>query len=127
MYIYTFIYIYKYIYLHLYTYRVAKFLDETEINANKLRDYFKKFEYLWKTDMNVAFETFLATAVTVTWVPYQSDASLPVGTIYLYIYVYILLYIFFHIRYMYIYIYVYIILFDIKLYVHIYSCTMLQM
>jgi hypothetical protein len=69
--------------------RVAKFLDETEINANKLRDYFKKFEYLWKTDINVAFETFLATAVTVTWVPYQSDASLPVGMLHIDMFMYI--------------------------------------
>lgn len=66
------------IYLFLFSFpsqqraRVAKFLDETEINANKLKSYFKKFEYLWLSDLNADFELFLESAVTVTWLPYQS-------------------------------------------------------
>eukprot|EP01038_Epipyxis_sp_PR26KG_P005405 gene5405-7492_t len=50
--------------------RVVKFLTATEKNANKLRNVFRKFEYLWLTNINELFKEFLSEVVQVESVPF---------------------------------------------------------
>ena len=50
-------------------------MDATEQHANQLRDFFRKFEYLWMSDMHVHFKEFLELAVTVTWVAFMSNTT----------------------------------------------------
>ena len=54
---------------------VTKLMDATERRANQLRDFFRKFEYLWMSDMQAHFKEFLEQAVTVTWVAYASSSA----------------------------------------------------
>lgn len=55
--------------------KVMRFLNTTEKNANKLRSIFRKFEYLWLTDMNTIFEEFLSEVVCFEMVPFEDQAG----------------------------------------------------
>ena len=57
------------------TARVNKLLSNTENNANELRGIFKKFEYLWKSDLNQIFGEFLQDSVIIESVPFVSKVE----------------------------------------------------
>jgi dynein heavy chain len=52
--------------------RITRFLNSTEAKGNLLRNQFRKFEYLWLTDLNALFQEFLDEAVIVTQVPFAA-------------------------------------------------------
>ena len=54
--------------------RITKFLQNTENNANVLRKYFHKFEYLWTTDMSKEFQEFIKEAVDVEYVDFPDPS-----------------------------------------------------
>ena len=49
---------------------ISRLLSTLETNANGLRKQFKKYEYLWHSDMNQAFSKFLMDAVVVEYIPF---------------------------------------------------------
>jgi dynein heavy chain, axonemal len=49
--------------------KVVKYLASVEVSANKLRNVFKKFDYLWTSNLNTIFEEFLHDVVQVEKVP----------------------------------------------------------
>ncbi|KAJ1439145.1 dynein heavy chain and region D6 of dynein motor-domain-containing protein [Ochromonadaceae sp. CCMP2298] len=64
--------------------KVMRFLKHMEGNANKLRNQFRKYEYLWLTDIHQLFDEFLAEAVEVEKVPFATvnveSADTPTST-----------------------------------------------
>ena len=52
--------------------RITKFLNSTEMKAEKVKLLFKRYEYLWLSDATADFKNYLLSALTVTWVPFPS-------------------------------------------------------
>ena len=52
--------------------RITKFLNSTEMKAEKVKLLFKRYEYLWLSDATADFKNYLLSSLTVTWVPFPS-------------------------------------------------------
>lgn len=61
--------------VQLYKLKVMKQLTSMETNANKLRNQFRKFEYLWLTNAQELFQEFLQGVVSVEQVPFAAAVS----------------------------------------------------
>ena len=53
--------------------KVLRYLIQMETNANKLRNQFRKYEYLWLTDIHKLFNEFLAEVVEIENVPFINN------------------------------------------------------
>ena len=55
--------------------KVMGFLNMMEVDANKLRDQFRKYEYLWTTDIHQIFAEFLEQVVEIENVPFNAPGA----------------------------------------------------
>jgi dynein heavy chain len=55
--------------------RVIKYLNNMEVKANKLRSQFRKFEYLWLTNLNDLFAEFLTGVVQREYIPFSQPGE----------------------------------------------------
>jgi dynein heavy chain len=75
--------------VNLYKKKVMAYLNAMENNANKLRNVFRKFEYLWLTTLHDLFQEFLKEVVQIEYVPFDvpaaaaaaNDSSIVSGTV----------------------------------------------
>lgn len=61
--------------VNLYKKKVMAYLNSMETNANKLRNQFRKFEYLWLTNVNDLFADFVKEVVQIEYVPFENPAA----------------------------------------------------
>jgi dynein heavy chain, axonemal len=61
--------------VQLFKKKVMSYLNSMENNANKLRNVFRKFEYLWLTNVNELFAEFEKEVVFVEKVPFDNNPN----------------------------------------------------
>ena len=55
--------------------RISALLTDTEKKANEFREIFKKYEYLWTSDLQALFNEFLDEAVSSESVPFEDNVE----------------------------------------------------